>query len=623
VYFRHDINGLRGIAVLLVVLYHFGFSLFGGGFAGVDVFFVISGFLMTGIIFSRMEKGNFSLLNFYLDRGRRIIPALSFLCLVILVVAWFFFFPSDYRALGEHVMSSVGFFSNVLYREETGYFDVSSHRKWLLHTWSLSVEWQFYVVYPVVIMLLHKLIGKSWVRWALAIITILSLLLSIYGSTKWPSEAFYLLPTRAWEMLAGGLLYLFPIRFSNVRSIAIEIIGLSLILLSVFFFTSSDIWPGWLAVIPVIGASFIILAQRNESLLTNNRVTQWLGKCSYSIYLWHWPVVVGLNLNGLLSQPSWIAVGILMSLSLGYLSFILIENPVRNYATNLPSLQQILIYIVIISILALVILTITNHPKVKFIDKYKTMHSSLAKTYRFECDFYNNDTNDSKDNIDESCVVNDNASGIFLWGDSHAQALSYGLSNTLRNDLGFYQVATSACRPSLAGQLHGFVIDNKCDYSNQYALGRIEELKPYLVIMAQERGHENKNWDEIAEKLYSLGVERIILVGPLLQWRPSLPLVIVENHWMSNENYIEDSAFDVSILNTDKILRQRYGDNKRIEYISVIESLCVDEACLAIVPDNGTLIAVDYGHLSPEGSLYIVQKVLSDKIGNPSLWADF
>ena len=142
--FRYDINGLRAIAIIAVILFHFNPAWVPGGFSGVDVFFVISGFLMTGIIFRGLENNNFSLFEYYASRANRIIPALAVLCMILLVFGWFYLIPSDYKALGKHVERSMLFISNFAYLKETGYFDSSSYEKWLLHTWSLSVEWQFY-----------------------------------------------------------------------------------------------------------------------------------------------------------------------------------------------------------------------------------------------------------------------------------------------------------------------------------------------------------------------------------------------------------------------------------------------------------------------------------------------
>ena len=157
--FRKDINGLRAYAVLAVMLYHFQIPFFNGGFVGVDVFFVISGYLMTRIILQGMEKGNGWLLNFYYGRARRIIPAVLVLCAVLLFLGWFLVLPEDYRKLAKHSVAALTFSSNVTFWKESGYFDVASHEKWLLHTWSLSVEWQFYLLYPLILWVARRLFG--------------------------------------------------------------------------------------------------------------------------------------------------------------------------------------------------------------------------------------------------------------------------------------------------------------------------------------------------------------------------------------------------------------------------------------------------------------------------------
>lgn len=182
--FRHDINGLRAIAVIAVVLFHFNPSWVPGGFAGVDVFFVISGFLMTGIIFRGLEQNNFSILKFYVARANRIIPALAVLCSVLLVVGWFYLTPLEYKALGKHAASSITFLSNITYWREAGYFDTSSHEKWLLHTWSLSVEWQFYIIYPIILVLLSKLFSIKTIKSILLAGTILGFIFCVVATYK-------------------------------------------------------------------------------------------------------------------------------------------------------------------------------------------------------------------------------------------------------------------------------------------------------------------------------------------------------------------------------------------------------------------------------------------------------
>lgn len=324
--FRKDINGLRAVAVMVVLLYHFGTPGFNGGFVGVDLFFVISGFLMTKIIFDSIERGSFSFFQFYLARARRIIPALAVTVLVVLVIGWFLLSPAEYRALGKHAATSLGFVSNLVYWAEAGYFDAASHGKWLLHTWSLSVEFQFYILYPVLLITVAKYLGLAKLKFFVVCLAALSLALSIYMSEFWPEAAFFMLPTRAWELLAGGLVYLYPLKIAQYRSSAVEVCGVIAIIGSVVFLNPDNVWPGYLAMIPVLGAAAILVANRKTSMFATSRSLQLLGDASYSIYLWHWPVVVFLYYFGLLPSYLWIAVGMVVSIALGYMSHRYIEG---------------------------------------------------------------------------------------------------------------------------------------------------------------------------------------------------------------------------------------------------------------------------------------------------------
>lgn len=343
--FRHDINGLRAWAVMAVVLYHFGVPGFAGGFVGVDVFFVISGFLMTSIIISGLEQGRFSLWGFYLARARRIIPALLVLCISLLILGWFWLPPIDYKMLGTHAATALAFVSNLKFWREAGYFDVASHEKWLLHTWSLSVEWQFYILLPLGCLLLWHWLGRTAVKWTLIAAGLLSLLLSVYASARWPGAAFYLLPTRAWEMLAGGLVWWATRTQPMPRKMAVlaEVVGFALIIVSILCFDPAMQWPGYLALVPVLGAMCVLAANRSNSWLTANLIARRLGASSYSIYLWHWPLVVLLTYAGETANPQWIAAGIGLSVLLGELSLLGVENPTRKGLTKLSFTWQPLV----------------------------------------------------------------------------------------------------------------------------------------------------------------------------------------------------------------------------------------------------------------------------------------
>ena len=331
--FRSDINGLRAWAVVSVVLYHFGIAGFDGGFVGVDLFFVISGFLMTGIVVSGLEQNRFRLFDFYLARARRILPALLVLCAVLLAAGWWLLMPMDYKELATHVVVSVLFLSNVKFWTEAGYFDTSSHEKWLLHTWSLAAEWQFYLLLPLALLAVWKLRpGRRGVQLAMAVALLVSLALSVVLTPKIATAAFYLLPTRAWEMLAGGMAYLLADRsalWTARQRRWLEVAGVALLAGAIAGFDSASPWPGWRALVPVLGTAAILLAARPHSLWTGTAVAQWLGTRSYSLYLWHWPLAVALRYMDSSTGSGAIAACLVLTLVLGDLSYRWAETPAR------------------------------------------------------------------------------------------------------------------------------------------------------------------------------------------------------------------------------------------------------------------------------------------------------
>lgn len=340
--FRDDINGLRAWAVGAVILYHFNVPGFPGGFAGVDVFFVISGFLMASIVCGGIDADRFSILGFYLARARRIVPALIALVAGVLIAGYFLLMPSDYKTLGAHARDSLLFYSNFRYLAEAGYFDQESHQKWLLHTWSLAVEWQFYLLYPVLLMALHKFSPRKGIikkfHWVLLAI---SAGFCLFQAKEHVEEAFFLLPSRAWELLAGSCVFLAGqrVNWAQRSRQALELLGLALISASVLLVNSTMPWPGELTLAPVLGASLILLAQRQHSFWTGAVFLQWLGSRSYSVYLWHWPVAVCLSYFDLQAQAAWVAGGISLSLLLGHLSFHLVETPCRRWLTTRSNSQ--------------------------------------------------------------------------------------------------------------------------------------------------------------------------------------------------------------------------------------------------------------------------------------------
>ncbi len=288
---------------------------------------------MTGIISRGLQGGNFSVWSFYWDRGKRIAPALIAVSAVLLVVGWFWLMPDDYKKLARHVSWSVLFKSNLGYLQEAGYFDSAAREKWLLHTWSLSIEWQFYLIFPLIIAAVWKVIPKRGALVATHVILLLmSFVICVILTRQDSAKAFYLFQSRAWELLLGGLVFLLfhHRRLSSLMCKIAEGLGLLLILASIVLLEASNAWPGMQALLPTLGASLVLVAQRDDSIWTGSGVAQWLGTRSYSIYLWHWPLVVGLAYVSQLHSAVWTLAGLLLALLMGELSYRWIEVPTRR-----------------------------------------------------------------------------------------------------------------------------------------------------------------------------------------------------------------------------------------------------------------------------------------------------
>ncbi len=441
--FRYDINGLRAYAVILVVLFHFGIIGFAAGFIGVDIFFVISGFLMTSIVIKSLDKGNFSLLKFYLARGIRIVPALFVVSTIVLILGWFLVLPTDYKALAKHTLSSINFFSNIVYWRESGYFDTDSHNKALLHTWSLSVEWQFYLVFPIIVALLYKIKkSRNFLLTFFILGTIISLILSIIITAKNPSAGFFLLPTRAWEMLAGGLIFFIPKEKVPYKK-PLEFIGFFLIAISCYIFSTDTLWPSYNAILPVLGAFLILLAHQQNSIFTKGSVFQWLGNNSYSIYLWHWPIVFFLHYFYKNDDYIFITVGIILSIILGWLSYTYIENPTRKKLSNLSIVKAYFLWFLSISILSLISIMIFKFDGVK--NRFSNEINNISNTI--------NDINPRRDEClgkqDDSqlkkCTYGDGPLSLIVVGDSHASAMLNGVINALPNNTSLISFTISGC----------------------------------------------------------------------------------------------------------------------------------------------------------------------------------
>lgn len=452
IHFRADINGLRAWAVVAVVLFHFGVPGFSGGFVGVDVFFVISGFLMTGIIVRELEQPDrsFSVLAFYLARARRILPALVVLCATLLLLGWRLLPASEYAALGGQVVAALGFFSNLLFWQEAGYFDSASHDKLLLHSWSLSLEWQYYLILPWLLWASWRLLPNRRAQIALlGLGCILSLLLCVLATPIKTSASFYLLPTRVWELLAGGLVYLLPPRALSPRWRGfLELAGLGLIIAAVALFSADSPWPGWRAGVPVAGTLLILLAARQHSPWTGNPLAQWLGNCSYSLYLWHWPVVVALVYLERAGQPSAVLAGMALSLVLGWLSFRLVEQPARFTLYRLPLLPAAasLLLVTLLAVLPGLAIQARQGIPGRLPAEVDAVFAEARHTNprREEC------LHNEFSQVPE-CTYGGDQLGVIVIGDSHAGALVRAVERALPTpDLHVLDWSMSNC-PTIAG----------------------------------------------------------------------------------------------------------------------------------------------------------------------------
>ena len=333
--YRPDVDGLRALAVVPVVFFHARVSPFSGGYIGVDVFFVISGYLITSLLEEDIRQGRFSIIRFYERRVRRIIPALLAVLLFASVAAWRLLMPDQFDDFAKSVFATALFASNILFWKEAGYFQAAAIEKPLLHTWSLAVEEQFYIIFPLFLFVAHRWL-KRLVVWLVAL-AIISFALSVWGVAHKPTAAFYLAPTRAWELLLGSLLAIraIPKLKSPIWQELGGIFGLGLILWGMFTLTVQSPFPGANALFPAGGAALLIYTGSDRLTITRKLLSTkplvFVGLISYSLYLWHWPILVFAQLSQVGSLTSWqTAALIVLSFVMATLSWRFVEQPFRR-----------------------------------------------------------------------------------------------------------------------------------------------------------------------------------------------------------------------------------------------------------------------------------------------------
>jgi peptidoglycan/LPS O-acetylase OafA/YrhL len=336
--YRADIDGLRAVAVIPVVLYHAGARWFSGGYVGVDVFFVISGYLITTILVQDFSAGRYSIARFYERRIRRIFPALFVVVLCSSVIGHLILLPDDLKSFAKSVIATTLFISNIAFWRESGYFDGPAEMKPLLHTWSLAVEEQYYIAFPILLFLLYRFTSARLASWAITLGALVSLALSVWGVHNAPVATFYLLPTRAWELLVGSLLAIGLVPLIRSRAIAefAAVSGIALILYAIFTFDQDTPFPGLNALAPCIGAALIIHSGRNGCSPAISRAlsmtpVRFVGLISYSLYLWHWPIIVFTKYVWIDNPPPMVQASVVAaSVIAAAMSWRFVEGPFRD-----------------------------------------------------------------------------------------------------------------------------------------------------------------------------------------------------------------------------------------------------------------------------------------------------
>lgn len=451
--YRRDIDGLRALAIVPVVLFHFGFPGFSGGFVGVDVFFVISGFLITSIIWRERQAGTFGFVDFWTRRARRILPSLFVMLAAVLVAGWFLLTPDDYQELGRSLRYQAFFGSNFFFMRGHGYFAPAEAVQPLLHTWSLAVEEQFYLLFPLLLVLLSSRL-RRWRR-VLAILALASFVLCQWALQRHAQAAFYMLPMRAWELLLGALLAVAPAatrRWPQALHEGVAALGLGAIGLAVLTYDAHTPFPGAAAALPTLGAAASIWANTGRSTLAGRllgtRVLVGIGLISYAWYLWHWPLIVFANYWSF-ERLGFIQRGglLLASLALGYASWRWVEGPMRRrqwLAGQRPLLLAALLGMVLFTLAGQALRSAQGVPSRLSAQALQYAAAGSWNAGQMDCLY-------DRHALDAASLCRfgpERAPQVLVWGDSHAAALTPAVRERARQaDVAMALAGHSACPP--------------------------------------------------------------------------------------------------------------------------------------------------------------------------------
>ena len=618
--YRRDIDGLRAIAVLPVVVFHIAQSYLRGGYVGVDIFFVISGYLISSHIMADAAAGRFDLLDFYRRRIRRILPAFVALLTVVTALVVWRFFPVETIKYAGSLLAALGSVSNLYFWRDAGYFQPTVKSLPLLHTWSLAVEEQFYLVFPLIIM------GVT--RWASRRLTLivtgllgLSLALSAAYVTAFPSGDFYLLPTRAWELLIGTVLALgvIPaIRNPFVRNL-VAATGLALIAGSMMLFTPTTPFPGIAALAPCLGAALIIHSGQAGtwvSSLLSLRPLVFIGLISYSLYLWHWPIMVFQRYDALLlvTDSKVLARASVLALSLiaAALSWWLIERPTRDRSRipDRPLFLGLGAAVAGLVVLALVLIGTQGLPG-RFPAGAVRMAAYLERAPNADgnpCFFRDSR---SFSTFDRSACLPDrpNRPTYLVVGDSHAAALSPSLREVFP-EANVLQITAADCLPVLE-QDHRSVTA-ACEDAMRFALRALPRQRHidaiWLIGRFSQENAVSRRVDRVtatADALARDGI-RVVVIGPGPEYTAPLPRILaraaIAGDASSLERQLSGQPFEADRL--FQIAARQHG----FGYVSLIDALCSSRRCQAVAGDGAPML-FDGDHATPAGARVIAGRI--------------
>ena len=605
---RGDIEGLRAVAVLLVVIFHAAPEALPGGFIGVDIFFVISGFLITGIVARELAAARFSLAAFYGRRIRRIFPALILVLAAVLVLGWLFMLPDAYARLSSDVAAAAAFSANIALLLQSGYFDVEGARNPLLHLWSLGIEEQFYLVWPLLLMAAARLrIGLAGVAIAIAFG---SFLLDVALIGPHPVATFYLPFTRAWELLAGAILALCWDRIPQTgrSSDWRAVLGAALIVLAVISLDPRSAFPGWWAALPVAGSALLLSAPGalGAHHILASRPMAFVGAISYPLYLWHWPLLVffaTIKFAPLTLLESGLVVA--LSIALAFATTRLVEAPIRHgrpYRVKIAALCAAMAMLAVAG--ALVMQASGFEFRLPADIRAMAQVPTRLATWRVHSCLL--DLSQDKRFATE-CVERGRGPLLLVWGDSTAGALMPGLLEA-QQSRGFRiaQLTASSCVPALGADIPG--VPN-CRANNDAVIALARQIRPDIVLL---HGAWEKYLDHVGETVTALRQigARVVVLGPVPMWKRGLPNEVLRAYMLHHRLIPERSDRALVSAAFEHRMREALVP-KGARFISASQALCNAMGCLTRVGDKASdITASDQLHLTEKGSVFLVRSVI-------------